>query len=103
VTLYVGKELTDYSLVGDWRLYLESLDNLDCSVAYVDRALNVHRRHATSVTHALDLQQHFDEILAMHSCALGIVDHVDIQRKQSKYESELRTQFKLPMANARAA
>jgi glycosyltransferase involved in cell wall biosynthesis len=99
----VGKELTDYSLVGDWRLYLESLDNPDCSVAYVDKALNVHRRHATSVTHALDLQQHLDEILAMHSCALGIVDHIDIQRKQSKYESELRRQFKLPMANAQAA
>ena len=99
----VGKELSDYSLVGDWRLYLASLDDSDCSVAYVSESLNVHRRHATSVTHALDLQHHLDEIIAMHNCALDIVDRTDIRRSQTEYELELRKQFRLPLASAQAA
>lgn len=99
----VGEELMDYSLVGDWRLYLASLDNSDCSVAYVGESLNVHRRHASSVTHALDLQHHLNEILAMHSCALEIVNHAAIRTSQSEYELELRKQFQLPIASAQAA
>lgn len=99
----VGSELTEYSLVGDWRLYLASLANPDCSVAYVNESLNIHRRHASSVTHALDLQHHFVEILAMHRCALELVDRADTRLKQSDYESELRIQFMLPAASAQAA
>ncbi|MFT6303099.1 MAG: glycosyltransferase involved in cell wall biosynthesis [Granulosicoccus sp.] len=99
----LGKELTDYSLVGDWRLYLASLDNPNCSVAYVGDSLNVHRRHASSVTHALDLQHHLNEILAIHSCALEIVDRAEIRLSQSEYELELRKQFMLPAANVQAA
>lgn len=101
--LSVGNQLGNYSLVGDWRLYLASLDNSNCSVAYVGESLNVHRRHATSVTHALDLQHHLDEILAMHRCALTVVDQSEIRLNQSAYELELRKQFKLPLASPAAA
>jgi len=85
-----------YSLVGDWRLYLAMMDDAECSVAYISDSLNIHRRHANSVTHALDLQQHLDEILAMHNCALRIVDNQSVRRQQAEYEIELRKQFNLP-------
>lgn len=99
----LGSELTAYSLVGDWRLYLASLNKPDVSVAYVSESLNVHRRHASSVTHALDMQQHLNEILAMHRCALCIVDQAQIRQRQVDYEVELRKQFKLPAVLVRAA
>lgn len=99
----LGKELTEYSLVGDWRIYLASLDNPDRSVAYVSESLNVHRRHASSVTRALDLQHHLNEVLAMHKCALEIIDRSEIRQNQSEYELELRNQFNLPAKSAQAA
>jgi len=99
----VSKDVMQYSLVGDWRLYLASMDHADCSIAYISDSLNVHRRHANSVTHALDLQQHLDEILAMHSCALRIVDNQSVRRQQADYEIELRKQFNLPAAVAQVA
>ena len=109
----VDDELMEYALVGDWRLYLACLDASDKSVSFVAESLNVHRRHATSVTHALDLQHHLDEILAMHQCAIDIVSSDTssagslaarhILSAQGRYESELRKQFKLPVANQKAA
>ncbi len=47
-------ELADFRMAGDWRLYLEALALPGAKVAYEAEPLNVHRRHATSVTHALD-------------------------------------------------
>jgi len=99
----IGDEVVGYSLVGDWRLYLACLDNPDCTVAYVADSLNVHRRHASSVTHALDLQHHLDEILSMHSCALKISEDGQVRSNQADYEIELRKQFDLPAANVQAA
>ncbi len=99
----VGREVMQYSLVGDWRLYLACLDNPDCSIAFVADSLNIHRRHASSVTHALDLQHHLDEILAMHAKALSVSDDSDVRENQSEYEAALRVQFKLPAASVQAA
>jgi len=61
-----ANELPHYQLVGDWRVYLELLKLKDASVAYVADSLNIHRRHGKSVTQTLDVQQHFDEVSAMH-------------------------------------
>ncbi len=57
----VGKELMDYSVAGDWRLYAE-LCLGGGRMVYVAEALNGHRRHATSVTHALKVEKHLSEI-----------------------------------------
>jgi len=62
----LGDELRSYQLVGDWRIYLELLNLDGVSMAFVAEALNTHRRHSTSVTHALDTKKHLDEINAMH-------------------------------------
>jgi len=99
----VGKDVMQYSLVGDWCLYLACMDHDDCSIAYIADSLNIHRRHESSVTHALDLQQHLDEILAMHTRALGIIDSSSVRMQQADYEIELRKQFDLPTTLAQAA
>lgn len=99
----VSDELSGYSLVGDWRLYLASLAGENCRVAYVSESLNIHRRHATSVTHALDHQRHLDEILDMHACARSIARDKSTQSQQSEYEAELREMFKLERPEATQA
>src|SRR5690606_29989345 len=53
-----GEELASYRMAGDWRLYLEALSVPGARVAYEATPLNVHRRHAQSVTHALDAERH---------------------------------------------
>ncbi len=98
-----GNEVMQYSLVGDWRLYMASLDNPDCSIAYIADSLNVHRRHASSVTQALDLQHHLDEILAMHTHALNVSDNKEVRINQNDYAAELRVQFNLPTERVQVA
>jgi glycosyltransferase involved in cell wall biosynthesis len=60
------KDLARYRMAGDWRIYLECLSTPNAKIAYVSDPLNVHRRHAQSVTHALKAQTHVDEIRAIH-------------------------------------
>ena len=59
--------LGTFRMAGDWRLYLEVLLQQGGKVAYVAEPLNVHRRHAQSVTHALDGERHVDEIRRCHA------------------------------------
>ena len=92
----VGGELEDYRLVGDWRLYLEVLGQQGASISYVSEALNVHRRHPTSVTHAMDPERHIREVLAMHASALKLVGAAsETEQRQKDYAQTLRTQFGL--------
>ena len=60
-----GPDLEAYTMAGDWRLYAEILST-GGDVAYVAEPLNVHRRHAASVTHRLSMSQHLAEIRRMH-------------------------------------
>jgi glycosyltransferase involved in cell wall biosynthesis len=57
-----GAELKEYRMAGDWRLYLEALAESGARIAYEAEPLNVHRRHAQSVTHALRADLHVAEI-----------------------------------------
>jgi len=99
--LSVNDELPGYSLVGDWCLYLASLGGADCRVTYIAESLNIHRRHASSVTHSLDNQRHLDEILAMHARARQASDKGQVLRNQQRdYEVELREHFGLQPASA---
>jgi hypothetical protein len=56
-------------MAGDWRIYLECLAAPGARIAYVADPLNVHRRHAASVTHSLKAQKHIAEIEGMHRVA----------------------------------
>jgi glycosyltransferase involved in cell wall biosynthesis len=60
------EDLADYRMAGDWRIYLECLSARGAKIAYVADALNVHRRHAQSVTHSLKAKKHVDEIRRIH-------------------------------------
>ena len=67
----VGAELRGYRMAGDWRLYLAALAAPGARVAYEATPLNVHRRHAGSVTHSLDGDTHLAEIVRCHGFALA--------------------------------
>ena len=56
------EDLRTFRMAGDWRLYLEVLAEPGARVAYEATPLNVHRRHAESVTHALRADRHIAEI-----------------------------------------
>ena len=87
-------DLADFRMAGDWRLYLEALALPGAKVAYEAEPLNVHRRHATSVTHALDADRHVDEIARCHAVVrqvfappAGVCEH------QEAYEAEVAQQL----------
>jgi glycosyltransferase involved in cell wall biosynthesis len=62
-------DLKGLRMAGDWLLYLEALAAPGARIAYVADPLNVHRRHAASVTHSLKAQKHIEEIDSMHRVA----------------------------------
>jgi hypothetical protein len=64
-----AEDLRGFRMAGDWRLYLQALAAPGARVAYEDTPLNVHRRHAASVTHALDGGRHVEEIARCHAFA----------------------------------
>ena len=59
-------DLGSLRMAGDWRIYLECLSMPRARIAYVGDPLNVHRRHAGSVTHSLKARKHIAEIEDMH-------------------------------------
>ncbi len=67
------EELRGYRMAGDWRLYLEALRAPGARIAYEATPLNVHRRHAESVTHALKADLHVAEIARCHAAAAAAV------------------------------
>ena len=62
-------QLGEYRMAGDWRLYLQALAAPGAKLAYVADPLNIHRRHAESVTHSLKAEKHVGEIKSMHRVA----------------------------------
>jgi glycosyltransferase involved in cell wall biosynthesis len=61
-----GETLGTYRVAGDWLLYLQALGKPGARVGYEADPLNVHRRHAQSVTHALNADLHVGEIAKIH-------------------------------------
>jgi len=92
------KELADLRVAGDWRLYAEACLATDGGrVCYVAEPLNSHRRHADSVTHALDSERHLAEIKLVQ----GVIDERlpsdgTRQTMQRRYIKELAAQFGVP-------
>jgi glycosyltransferase involved in cell wall biosynthesis len=74
----VGDDLGALKVAGDWRLYI-ALCAAGGSVVYEAAALNTHRRHQISVTHALKVDRHLEEISQMHTLAAAsapLSDHI---------------------------
>ena len=65
-------DLGTFRMAGDWRLYLEVLAEPGARIAYEATPLNVHRRHAESVTHALRADLHIAEIEELQAFAAHI-------------------------------
>ncbi|WP_158814050.1 glycoside hydrolase family 99-like domain-containing protein [Methylocapsa sp. S129] len=87
-------ELSQYKMAGDWRLYIECLTVPGAKIAYVADPLNVHRRHAQSVTHSLKAQKHVDEIRRMHrAVAERLADPRGVTTLQDAYIEEVTKQL----------
>jgi glycosyltransferase involved in cell wall biosynthesis/GT2 family glycosyltransferase len=99
----VGPDLDSYAVAGDWRLYAE-ICLQGGSVAYVAKALNGHRRHASSVTHALKAARHLDEIGRVQSLiAQRQTLAPDIRKAQSAHLAECARVLGLGLAADKAA
>ena len=66
-------EETRLNCAGDWRIYIEAC-RLKGTIAYESRPLNIHRRHAQSITSALDKTSHLREIEYVNNIALSLID-----------------------------
>jgi glycosyltransferase involved in cell wall biosynthesis len=87
-------DLRTLRMAGDWRLYLEALALPGAKVAYEAEPLNVHRRHATSVTHALTADRHVQEIARCHEIAAReFALPGSVARKQAEYVVEVTQQL----------
>jgi glycosyltransferase involved in cell wall biosynthesis len=87
-------DLKTFRMAGDWRLYLEALALPGAKVAYEAEPLNVHRRHAKSVTHALDADRHVAEIARCHSVARQeFVLPEPVRAAQAAYVAEVKQQL----------
>jgi len=92
----LSADLSNYKLVGDWRLYLQVLLTPGRDVAYINKALNTHRRHPESVTHALDHKLHLGEIQAMHNLVVtALPEQTELIAQMKDYVAILEEQFGL--------
>lgn len=86
----VGGELDALRVAGDWRLYAE-ICLAGGRVVYDPAPLNAHRRHSTSVTHALDVNRHLSEIEGMQRLtAEALPLPPETQAKQRRHMADAR-------------
>jgi glycosyltransferase involved in cell wall biosynthesis len=92
-----GDDLDGLKVAGDWRLYLQALAVPGSGVAYCAEPLNTHRRHAGSVTHALNSTKHVGEIAACQAFVRSAFRvGRDCEAAQAAYLAEVRTQLQDP-------
>lgn len=87
-------DLRQFKMAGDWRIYTE-VCMLGGKVAYEAQTLNIHRRHSTSVTHALKKETHRSEIVAMHHVVRAKLGPAAPSGKQEAYVREVTRDFGL--------
>ncbi|MCI0724156.1 MAG: glycosyltransferase, partial [Acidobacteria bacterium] len=93
------RELAELRMAGDWRLYLEALAEPGAHIAYVAENLNAHRRHASSVTHALQADRHIAEIAACHKLVIEKFKlNSETKERQKNYLEEVSLQLR-PVQN----
>ncbi|WP_237064730.1 glycoside hydrolase family 99-like domain-containing protein [Microbulbifer guangxiensis] len=87
----LGDELFDYSVAGDWRIYIELLLKNSARICYVSESLNTHRRHSASTTHSLNPDQHLAEISRVQRV---VKDKVELDQQQLKSIDEYIVEVK---------
>lgn len=96
-------DLSKFKMAGDWRLYLQALSSHGAQVGYCAEPLNIHRRHAGSVTHALDAPRHVEEIAWCHKFARSAFSLSPATRKiQETYRKEITKQLRARPGNLEA-
>jgi hypothetical protein len=92
-----GNDLDAMKVAGDWRLYLQALAVQGSEVAYCAEPLNTHRRHAGSVTHALNSAKHVGEIAACQAFVRAAFRiGRDCEAAQASYLEEVSKQLQDP-------
>ena len=90
----IPEEILDFKICGDWFFYVWLLRN--GRISYVNRPLNLHRRHNRSVVKTEDRQLHFDEVVGMQEY---IMKHfrvsMEARDKAFSYRDYLREYFGL--------
>ena len=93
-------ELRDFRLAGDWYLY-NLVGLAGSNVVYVAESLNIHRRHADSVTGSLNLERHLQEVSLVHR---ELRERTDLSPetldRMDTYEKTLFHQFGLAATSA---
>lgn len=85
-----GQQLDLYRLAGDWHLYLELLALSTGRVGVLSAALNVHRRHAGSVTGSLAPREQVAEVARVHAWACSRLELPPATvRRQADYRRRL--------------
>jgi glycosyltransferase involved in cell wall biosynthesis len=94
-----GEELEEYQLAGDWRLYVELMAASVGHVGYIAAPLNVHRRHDSSVTYAVQGDRHLGEIARMHKVIKQRLDPDEAMLgRQAAYQQTVSRLLKLETA-----
>jgi len=70
---FVGQDLANWRVAGDWRLYLAAATQPGAKIAFLADPLNRHRRHNTSASHTIPAAAHAAEIEAMQRLAAGLL------------------------------
>ena len=88
------KALAEYRVAGDWLLYADILSQPGARICYVAEPLNRHRRHGSSVTHALEAKRHIEEIATIQRMVATMLKaDQKLRRRQAAYLAEVSVYF----------
>ncbi|MBB4198015.1 hypothetical protein CCR94_05050 [Rhodoblastus sphagnicola] len=91
----LGDEAFYLQCAGDWRIYIEYCAT-SRPVLYSSQVLNLHRRHDQSVTHALDRNIHYNEIVYAQDRALDAARApAEFRDKILRWRRDLRESWRL--------
>jgi glycosyltransferase involved in cell wall biosynthesis len=97
--LDLGEDLYAYKVAGDWMLYLHVL--MQGKVAFNEKPLNSHRRHASSVTHSIQAVRHLQEVRRVQEVARSLTAPPDeITARANAYLEYLAKYLGVPHADA---
>ncbi|MET3120198.1 glycosyltransferase involved in cell wall biosynthesis/2-polyprenyl-3-methyl-5-hydroxy-6-metoxy-1,4-benzoquinol methylase [Undibacterium sp. GrIS 1.8] len=95
----IDGDLYDYTVAGDWLLYLKIL--LNGKVYFEHRSLNTHRRHQRSVTTSLNVTRHLEEVCNLQKIARSLVEPSNVALvKAERYREYLHRYFDIPMSKS---
>lgn len=86
------QEIAELRLAGDWKTYIRACLS-GGKVAYEPAVLNVHRRHARSVTGSIEKHLHIREIESVHAFFNEQTGSLDALDEQKIYIQTLRSQL----------